>query len=148
MRDRDLDLRLICQLWWLNDTSLRGLEATLEDHVGCSLAQFKLLYATISPDTNLTTKDVARRLGCSTANVSKTLKAMERSDLVAKFPNRRDARSHALRLTTGGLVAYRECVDGIAAEAKQLFGGLDEEEKGRLETLLAKVAKGVSGGER
>jgi DNA-binding MarR family transcriptional regulator len=136
MGRRVRDLSLLGYVWFLNDTSVRRVGPMLEERVGCSLAEFKLLHMTRSYDENLTPTHVARRLGCSKANVSDTMKRLGRVSWVAKLPNPLDARTHVLRLTDAGELAYEECVAEIAEIAGELFEGLEENEQERLHALL------------
>jgi DNA-binding MarR family transcriptional regulator len=148
MGRRVVDLSLIGHVWFLNDTSLRRVEAKLEERVGCSLAEFKLMHMTRSYDENLTPTHVARRLGCSNANVTKTMKRLGRVSWVAKLPNPLDARTHVLRLTSAGEAAYEQCVADIAEMAGDLFEGLEEDEQDLLHALLARLHAKIRAGER
>ena len=76
--------------------------------------------------------------------VSRATAALVERRLVERSPSRHDGRSHHLALTQEGVGLYEMIAPAALAMEQQILAGLNEQERGQLTSILAKLRDAVS----
>lgn len=87
----------------------------------------------------LTQRDLSQLTLMDKVPVNRACKALEARDLVRRFPNPRDGRSHLLELTTEGRGVHAGIMPLALKIEDELFSVLDEDEQSKLREMLARV---------
>jgi DNA-binding MarR family transcriptional regulator len=87
----------------------------------------------------LTHGELCRRLGVSTGAMTNRLDKLQRADLLRRQRDPRDRRGVTLTITDGGRDRINAYVDRGADRERALLGGLSDQDKRRLNLLLAKL---------
>jgi DNA-binding MarR family transcriptional regulator len=91
--------------------------------------------------------ELARRLGLAPSRIVALLDSLEARGLVAREASTRDRRRHDVTLTDAGRGALRRLREIATAHEAEIVGGLTEQERATLATLLGRLtaAAGLSG---
>jgi DNA-binding MarR family transcriptional regulator len=112
---------------------------------GLSYAKYRLLVGLMFSETmdgqaELNPSEISRRQGTSRNTISSLIRDLESEELVERRLDQHDKRRFNIRLTDSG----RELVQQYAADHFQAiascFGAISDEEKDKLESLLAKLS--------
>ena len=139
MTTRTRELDLLDRLWRITDASRLHCDAIMQDLMELSLPQFLALRTLGETRTSPTPTYVARTLGCSRANASELLTALEKKRCLARHRDAHDGRRLWLNLTLRGGDDVARGEGQLVEEAVMIFEPLDDDEKELLHELLRKI---------
>lgn len=139
MSGRDVDARILEELWRTYRASSRHIDAKLDRLMGCTLPQFLALRAIVGCEGILLASDVAKVMGCTRGNVRPIAKRLHELEWITKSENPWDARAVSLRATPSGRRVYKSLADEVEHGVRVVFGPLDDEEKETLLVLLRRI---------
>jgi DNA-binding MarR family transcriptional regulator len=110
---------------------------------GASLARTKLLLYLEGEEGEARAADIAEFFGLAPRTVTEALDGLERADMVRREPDPQDRRVKRLSITEAGLAATAATEPLRVALVEQIFGVLDDAERGQLEAILVKLAAAI-----
>ncbi|AKA06980.1 MarR family transcriptional regulator [Streptomyces noursei ZPM] len=133
---------------------VNGLAQQIADHVrrraatlGLTAPQATALRELAGP---LTMRELAERMSCEPSNATFVVDKLEKQQLIERRPHPTDRRAKQLVLTPQGIELRARLLALLEAESP--LAGLDEEERGTLQGLLARAvahpAKGAPPAQR
>ena len=96
-----------------------------------------------NPETPLNPADLARRAGVTRATMTGLLQGLEEEELIHRTDSARDKRMSLVRLTRRGRKYVDEVLPPLFRGVNDLMGGLTEEERQTLLSLVDKVGSRV-----
>jgi DNA-binding MarR family transcriptional regulator len=139
MSRRELDERILHELWRVHGISSKYAAFRLRAFMGVPLPQFLVMRALASSDYMMAVTDIASALGCARGNVTPIVDRLVEFDWVTKTRSPRDARVFSIWATPVGIEQYERLAEEVAGVADALFDPLYPEEKEQLLALLEKV---------
>lgn len=117
------------------------LDRSLRSHSGLPLAWYDvLLELSAADDGRLRMSELAERAVLSRTRISRVVDELVRARLVAKEPNRVDARSSYAVITTGGRQRFEASAPHYLAQIEQRFAaGLTDDELRTIARALRRV---------
>jgi DNA-binding MarR family transcriptional regulator len=129
----------------MTETLIRG---RLRERFGVTLPRFDLLAQLARAAEGMTLGDLSRRMMVTNGNVTGLVERLVADGLVARTPRPSDRRTVSVALTEAGRREFAQMAaehEGWVADA---FGGLSEDDIGRLMQLLARLKESVGEGGR
>lgn len=121
----------IVDLWLTSEQLCIKVDSTLGALHGIAYVEFMvLLHLSTSPSGHMRRVDLATAVGRSPSGITRLLKPLEKTGLVARASNERDARVSLVKLTEGGWEKLDQAiptVDELGARLTRAVGdsGLD-----------------------
>jgi DNA-binding MarR family transcriptional regulator len=140
MHSEDVNTRILVRLWDVAEISRRRVEAALYMRADCTLKQFMIMDLVESSFQNLTPTALARRLACSTQNITQVLRDMRKYGWLATPQAYGDKRSSILRMTDAGRAVYGGFARPLVDLAYEQLHTLEDVEKRSLAVTLRKLA--------
>jgi DNA-binding MarR family transcriptional regulator len=106
---------------------------------GITPAQFGVLRR-LEPGEEVSLSELAERLGCTNANVTRLVENMVRLELLERSSNPQDRRVVLVRLSSKGLAVREEASEAYARAVERVVSVLPEEERSVLVRLRARFA--------
>ena len=91
-----------------------------------------------------TQREIADKIGVTSASVALSTKRMQKSGLLTKEIDSQDLRCNRLELTETGIEYMNTCTQKFDEVDQLLFRGFSEEELGQLDALLEKVVANLT----
>lgn len=137
------ELALCLRLARAHARVVRKLDAVLGGHHGLSFGDFMLLHhLSLAPGGRLRRVDLAERQGLTASGVTRTLLPLEKTGLVARMADERDARvGHAVITPAGHALLDNAMVTAREVCAELLRHG-NGDDFARLNAMLASVLGG------
>ena len=107
-------------------------------HSDWSLQEARIIYE-IAQRRTCTATDLVRNLGLDPGYVSRTLKALQRRQIVARKPSKDDRRATELTLTTRGRKAFAELDQRSRDDIATILDKLGERERAALVDAMATI---------
>ena len=124
-------------LWQTAEVFSRRLDNSLGAYHGIGLTEFMVLEALNSaPDQSMRRVDIADALSRTGSGITRLLKPMEKTGLVEKDVNQRDARVSLVKLTTAGAELYNNAAATMDEKSAHLLRNLDATQCQELLDLL------------
>ena len=113
---------------------------------GITIQQALILhYLAYHVNHSINQKNIEIYLGISNPSVTSLMKTMVNKNLVQRLPDRTDARSYLLRLTTRGQ-QLQSCISNIFSQlSDEINCGLTEDERKQFNYLLDKITSNLTG---
>ncbi|NII11067.1 MarR family transcriptional regulator [Oleiagrimonas sp. C23AA] len=129
-------VELVIQLTTLQTRMQKRLSGALSAH-GLSFTEYLVLrQLAAAADHRLRRIDLAEHVGLSASGVTRLLNPMEKTGLVRKEENARDARVSLVALSKAGQRLYQDADVAVAHAAQALFSGLSEDHVQSLSGVL------------
>ena len=107
---------------------------------GLSFTEFMLMHhLACAPDHKLPRIELAEKVGITASGVTRLLAPMEKTGIVQKKANPRDARQSLVQLSSAGQTLYVDALVGFNAGAKQLLDNLNNEQIKTLAQLITLI---------
>ena len=106
-------------------------------------AQFGLLRR-VAEDEVVSLTELARRLGCSNANMTRLVENAVKAGLVEKVQHPSDQRVAPIRLTDQGVLTRKRAAVAYAGAVSRFVGELGEEERGAFLALQSRLGSPTS----
>jgi DNA-binding MarR family transcriptional regulator/GNAT superfamily N-acetyltransferase len=103
-----------------------------------TLQEARIIYE-IAARKNCTATDLVRALGLDAGFLSRTLQAMQRSQIVARKPSKADRRVTELALTAKGRAAFADLDRRSRGVVGALLGGLDAAERAAIVNAMTTI---------
>ncbi len=103
-----------------------------------------LQYLASNTDSSINQKKIETYLGISNPSVTSLMKGMVAKNLIQRFPDRTDTRSHLLRLTPLGHQLQTSIAEAFLRLHNELHAGLTAKESQQLHTLLDKITANLT----
>ena len=123
---------------------LMNQEAAKHTEAKLAIEQFGLLFLLASEKEELIQSELAEMLHKDKSTILRTVKALEKKELIRKVPHLHDKRKHQLLITKKG---ERALMDHIAIEnsvSDQLLEGLSEEDLAVFTKVVQHIKKRAS----
>jgi DNA-binding MarR family transcriptional regulator len=131
-------VRTHARLWDLVEAQMR------KDH-GLTMARYDVLAQLENAGGRLGLSDLASSIVLSPSGLSKLLDRMQRSDLVRRDPDPRDARSAFATITARGRSMVRDAREGHHDFLQRMFGGaLDDRDLADLARVMSRIGRTMS----
>lgn len=126
---------------WLNAARIsRQLDNSLGAIHGIGLSEYMVLLNLLeAPNHALRRIDIAEALARSASGITRMLMPMEKTGLISKATNERDARVSLVKLTPAGEELCRNASATLEAKAESLLRNLDEDDASVLLKLLRAI---------
>ncbi|MEE4202210.1 MAG: MarR family transcriptional regulator [Halieaceae bacterium] len=126
---------------WLNAALIsRQLDNSLGAIHGIGLSEYMVLLNLLeAPNHALRRIDIAEALARSASGITRMLMPMEKTGLISKATNERDARVSLVKLTAAGEELCRNASATLDAKAESLLRNLDEKDASVLLKLLRAI---------
>jgi len=134
----------------MNDLALRVIGAAHEVEgrlegalgtIGLSLSKFNVLSRLAETPDPMPLSQLADRCSCVRSNMTQLVDRLEADRLVERVADPTDRRSVRAALTDLGRQRQAEALELVGETERQVFGGLDEQERRTLTTLLGQLGK-------
>lgn len=125
-----------------------GIVATFQvssDAVKQALASFKItpaqfgLLRRVADDEIVSLTELARRLGCSNANITRLVENAVKAGLVEKVQHPSDQRVAPVRLTTQGVLIRERAAAAYLCAVSRFVGQLEEEERAAFLSVQSRI---------
>ena len=103
-----------------------------------------LHYLATHKDSNINQKNIECYLGISNPSVTSLMKTLVNKHLIRRFPDRNDARSYLLALTTHGQQLQKYIADVFFDLSHNICQNLTEEEMNQLYHILNKMTSNLN----
>lgn len=110
---------------------------------GLKIPEWRVL-AMLGQGKPMTQRELVTATVMDKVTVSRATAALVERRLVERSPSRHDGRSHHLALTQEGVSLYEMIAPAALAMEQQILAGLNEQERGQLTSILAKLRNAVS----
>ena len=110
---------------------------------GLKIPEWRVL-AMLGQGKPMTQRELVTATVMDKVTVSRATAALVERRLVERSPSRHDGRSHHLALTQEGVSLYEMIAPAALAMEQQILAGLNEQERGQLTSILAKLRDAVS----
>lgn len=110
---------------------------------GLKIPEWRVL-AMLGQGKPMTQRELVTATVMDKVTVSRATAALVERRLVERSPSRHDGRSHHLALTQEGVGLYEMIAPAALAMEQQILAGLNEQERGQLTSILAKLRDAVS----
>ena len=110
---------------------------------GASLARTKLLLYLETQEDRARAADIAEFFGLAPRTVTEALDGLELCGMVRREPDPQDRRVKRLSITAAGRAATAATEPLRVALVEQIFGVLNEAERGQLAVILTKLAAAI-----
>lgn len=108
---------------------------------GIAFAEFIVLHLLANaPGVTMRRIDLAEALGRTASGVTRMLMPMEKTGLVRKQRNPRDARESLVKMSAGGSRIYAEAALTVDQQAQRQLGRLTQQQVGQLLELMEVLA--------
>lgn len=101
------------------------------------------LYYVDSKGKKLSQRDLAKRLRLSPATVAVSLKTMERSGYICRFPDEEDQRRNLVSITEKGVKAMELCGQAFRAADDRMLADFTPEEKEQLTGFFVRMLRNL-----
>jgi MarR family 2-MHQ and catechol resistance regulon transcriptional repressor len=119
-------------------TLTRRLAADL-DRIGVSATGFAMLVLLTSAGGRLELRAIRRRIGASKATATEVLDTLESRGFAVRSRLESDRRAVSVALTPAGANLVTHAFPSHAERVREVFGGLDEDEKRQLAEICRKL---------
>lgn len=129
--------------------SIIGLQSDIQKRIGgalsahgIGLSEYLVLHQLfITPNQKMRRIDLADRVGLSPSGVTRLLNPMEKTGLIEKEDNPRDARVSLVAFSNAGKRVYEEAQVSFKYASASLFEPLDSKQLGVFSDLVKAVSK-------
>jgi DNA-binding MarR family transcriptional regulator/GNAT superfamily N-acetyltransferase len=111
-------------------------------HSPWTLQEARIIYEIAQRDSHTAT-DLVRALGLDAGFLSRTLRALQRRQIVARKPSKSDRRVTELALTARGRAAFAELDNRSHDEVAALLGGLDTAARAALVNAMTTIEQAL-----
>jgi len=108
-------------------------------HSRWTLQEARIIYE-IAQHEGCTATDLTRTLGLDPGFLSRTLRALQRRQIVSRRPSKVDARANELALTAKGRAAFAELDSRSRSEVADLLGTLDDRQREAVVHAMTTIA--------
>ena len=107
---------------------------------GLSFSEYLVIHhLSNAPSQCMRRIDLASKVGLTASGITRMLNPMEKSGIVQKETNSRDARVSLVKLTTAGKRLYKETTPGLEQASEILFKHLSEKQRNQLAEIFDKL---------
>ena len=132
-------LKLFLNLNMVQTVLSRKFDSRLSNH-GISLNDFMILYhLSEAPEEKLRRIDLAEKIGLTASGVTRMLVPLEKTGLVRREVNSRDARVSYVKLAPGGKRILADGLSSAEAVSEQIAGNLKSKKLEDLAKLLIEL---------
>lgn len=139
MAEKDKGLALVLELTRIQNAFSKKIEARLAAH-GLGYNDFVILHHLQQYEGKLRRIDLAEKVNVTASGITRLLAPMEKTGLVARETNERDARSSFVALTATGKRIYKEALKTVSYATAELF----PEGKLRKVEMIVELVKEIS----
>ena len=145
--DDHLSVRVWLRLLACTNTIETRVGSRLRDDFGTTLPRFDFLSQLERSPAGLRMNEISKRMMVTGGNVTRLADQLVHEGLITRTVARDDRRASIVRLTGAGRRAFAEMARRHELWIVEMFGGLDESERNRLYTLLAKLKRHLNAAE-
>jgi DNA-binding MarR family transcriptional regulator len=139
MTEINSGLRLILDITRAQSTIIKKLEGPLSMH-GLGFNDFVILHhLSMAPEGKLRRIDLAEKVCITASGITRMLAPMEKTGLVSRETNERDARISIVVLTPAGKELYQHALKTVKYTAAELFPAAKAKKTEKLTELLAEL---------
>jgi DNA-binding MarR family transcriptional regulator len=119
------------------------IRSRLRTEFGITLPRFDLMAQLDRHPEGLRMGELSQRMMVTSGNVTGIVNLLEQEGLVAREPVPGDGRAYSIRLTPAGRRAFKRMAARHEGWITELMGGLTEQERATLMTLLSTMKRGL-----
>lgn len=144
MKSIPKEMSFIINMWSVNSIISKKLDASLGAVHGIGFTEYMILFH-LHNSHNKTMRriDLANSIGLTASGITRIVSPMEKTGLVMKERNPRDARVSLVKITSAGEVILGDATLSIKQSTKRLLDGVSENDLTHGLNVLKSIGKDV-----
>ncbi len=140
MQTQSIHGAIATSLWVKSAIVTRQLDSSLGAVHGIGLSEYMVLFRlSRAPNKSLRRIDIADELARTASGITRLLAPMEKTGLVSKETNERDARVSLVKLTSAGEELFQNATVTLEARAESLLKNFDQKKADNFLKLLNRL---------